>query len=260
MIRNFQKTESTKKLLKDVKQMSWHSTRSSFSTAGSATHHSGSDSAASSSRQQQHAITTTNTSHKRTLSKYDKVKLSIELSVPPSPHNTAFMVETVVRRRGNTTYTMDLQLPGKCFPLFVAEQHGQTFVMKSDPSNHRNSTETVMGTVCKKPSNEQKKKSSGSSTVLTDTKKQPRRCRAHIHGRSSSETKEPFSKEGGQRSLDFYGRGREASRKNMQLVDGSGKLTLQMVKWGKDEFHVDFNYPFDAFHAFGFCLAQFDMS
>jgi hypothetical protein len=74
------------------------------------------------------------------------------------------------------------------------------------------------------------------------------------------ETKEPYCRGGGQRALDFRGRGREPSRKNMQLQDGEGNVILQMVKWDKDQFHVDFSPPLDAFHAFGFALAQFDLS
>jgi hypothetical protein len=74
--------------------------------------------------------------------------------------------------------------------------------------------------------------------VLTDGP--PRRAHVAVPGRASVETKEPYCKEGGQRGLDFRGRGREPSRKNMQLHDRDGKVVLQMVKWEKDQFHLDF--------------------
>jgi hypothetical protein len=201
-------------------------------------------------------------------------------------------METVVRRDGNN-YTMQLQLPKKTHPLFVGEKHGQTYIFKSIiPIAHEEPltiTSVIMGTVCKtNPDNDNSNKSDKKATmtyalthhehskrpkqvayikydypsifqVLADTKARPRRCRMNIFGRASVETREPYCKEGGHRALDFGGRGREGSRKNMQLQDQDGNVVLQMVKWDKDQFHVDFSPPFDAFHAFGFALAQFDL-
>ena len=91
--------------------------------------------------------------------------------------------------------------------------------------------------------------------VLKDSP--PRRAHVIVHGIDSVETKEPSVKGGGQRGLNFYGRGREPSCKNMQLQSRTSKVVLQMVKWEKDVFHLDYNFPFDKFHAFGFALAQF---
>lgn len=108
--------------------------------------------------------------------------------------------------------------------------------------------------------------------ALTEKGGTPRRALVHILGRTYVETKEPTTgRQEGHLSLDFQGRGREASCKNIQLVDttnsagatgatgGGGKIVLQMAKWDKDQFHLDFSYPFDAFHAFGFAMAQFDL-
>lgn len=74
--------------------------------------------------------------------------------------------------------------------------------------------------------------------VLTDGP--PRRANVVLLGRDALETKEPYCKEGGRCGLDFRGRGSEPSRKNVQLQDRNGKVVLQMVKWGKDEFNLDF--------------------
>ena len=44
----------------------------------------------------------------------------------------------------------------------------------------------------------------------------------------------------GRKALNFYGRGRKVSRKNLQLQDCKENLALQFVKWDKDEFHLDY--------------------
>ena len=97
----------------------------------------------------------------------------------------------------------------------------------------------------------------------------PRYAQIKIMGRDDEdvESKEPNRDATGQRSLDFNGRGGTnamVSTKNMQLVNnnnttnGNGQVVLQIIKWNENEFHLDFSYPFDAFHAFAFALAQFD--
>ena len=92
----------------------------------------------------------------------------------------------------------------------------------------------------------------------------PRRASVSILGRESmrAETRTPHQDSKGQKTLDFGGRGLETSSKNTQLVvcdgDDDDSPCLQMVKWKDREFNLDFNPPFDAFHAFAFALAQFD--
>lgn len=273
MIRNFNRSESTKRALADVRQLSWHSHRSasSFSTATGAAEAPPQTPQKKNSKQPQEET------------EYDptSIQLPVESSLVPNK-GSFFNVETVVRRNGHI-YTMDLQLSGASVPLFVGEQHGQTYVFKSAPRDDEGPV--IMGTVCKKPSSQ----SSSNKTKLTyavthhDTPKKPkkvayveydqpsifqvlkdsktpRRCTVKVTGRKTIYTREPFGQDGGHRSLDFKGRGREASIKNMQLEDGHGNVVVQMVKWGNDVFHVDFSSPFDAFHAFGFALAQFDLN
>jgi Tub family len=207
------------------------------------------------------------------------LKLYAELS-NLSPKESMFAIETIVRRTGDF-FTMDLQLPKNNVPLFIAGLHGQTYILKSAPQRDADG-DPIMGTVCKRPvSRRDKNKIMYALTfhqtshkpqkvaymgyqhpslfqLLKDSKARPRRCTVQVLGRGTVKSKEPYC-EGGYPTLDFYGRGREPSIKNMQLEDPHGKVILQMVKWDRDVFHVDFSYPFDAFHAFGFVLAQFDV-
>ncbi|KAG7349825.1 Tub family protein [Nitzschia inconspicua] len=276
MIRNFNRSESTKRALSDVRQMSWRSYRSatSFSTSNGPTTEAARQTIhKSNSKQSQGTVIVHHDS--------SATRLSIEASLVPSK-GSSFRVETVVRRTGST-YTMDLQLPKKKISLFVAELHGQTYVFKSAPQDQPGNI--VMGTVCKKPASQNSNKKTTLTYALThhepskkpvkvayidyehpplfqvlkDSKSRPRRCQVKVVGHNVVKTKEPHGSDEGHRSLDFKGRGREASIKNMQLEDEYGNVVLQMVKWDKDVFHVDFSPPFDAFHAFGFALAQFDM-
>lgn len=82
-------------------------------------------------------------------------------------------------------------------------------------------------------------------------------------------------------TLNFRGRGKYASPKNMQLVstsfqsttksgnykhcktnsDDDTKISLQMCKWDKDTYHIDFDVlPYMSYlHAFAFGLAQVDL-
>jgi hypothetical protein len=77
----------------------------------------------------------------------------------------------------------------------------------------------------------------------------------------------PYVKKDGRYGMDFKGRGRMTSTKNMQLVSPDSdpvvgkkkKIKCQVAKWDADVFHVDFCAPLTMFHAFGFALAQIDL-
>lgn len=72
------------------------------------------------------------------------------------------------------------------------------------------------------------------------------------------ESKVPYSKSGGRVGLNFQGRGRESSPKNMQICSGD-KVVIQMAKWENDTYNIDFAAPFTFLHAFAFGLAQLDL-
>ena len=71
----------------------------------------------------------------------------------------------------------------------------------------------------------------------------------------------PYDKKKGRVGLNFNGRGRESSNKNMQLSHGSDKdkVLVQMAKWENATYNVDFACPFTFVHAFAFGLAQWDL-
>lgn len=73
------------------------------------------------------------------------------------------------------------------------------------------------------------------------------------------QTKSPYSKGGGRWGLNFHGRGREASSKNMQLEDDAGNVMVQVAKWDTNTYNVDFRAPFNMYQAFGFAIAQLDL-
>jgi hypothetical protein len=73
------------------------------------------------------------------------------------------------------------------------------------------------------------------------------------------ETKDPYSKGGGRWGLNFHGRGRLASSKNMQLENKHESVIFQIAKWDKHTYNVDFRAPLNMFQAFGFALAQIDL-
>jgi hypothetical protein len=274
--RNFHRSESTKQLLSDVWNISWCTYR--FTASYSIKN----ETEESKHKKQQQSILLDADFISTSLQYYESssLKLYAELS-NVAPKGSAFAIETVVRRTGNI-YTMDLQLPKKKIPLFVADLHGQTYIFKSAPQD--DDGDVIIGTVCKRMTSSQSDKAKLTYALtlhqsyhknpqkiayidyhhpslvqlLRENKARPRQCQVRVLGRSFVKTKEPYFKNG-YPTLDFHGRGREASIKNMQLEDPDGKVIFQMVKWDRDVFHVDFSYPFDAFHAFGFALAQFDV-
>lgn len=69
-------------------------------------------------------------------------------------------------------------------------------------------------------------------------------------------SKQPrFNNATGKYSLNFGGRIKTASVKNMQVTfAGQDDVLLQFGKRGKDEFVVDFQYPFTPLQAFAFGL------
>lgn len=69
----------------------------------------------------------------------------------------------------------------------------------------------------------------------------------------------PYKKGRGNFGLNFQGRGRGASNKNCQMINEIGKITLQMVKYEKGIYHVDYAAPVHGVQAFGFALAQLDL-
>eukprot|EP00929_Paragymnodinium_shiwhaense_P043380 TRINITY_DN2230_c0_g2_i1.p1 TRINITY_DN2230_c0_g2~~TRINITY_DN2230_c0_g2_i1.p1 ORF type:complete len:560 (+),score=149.49 TRINITY_DN2230_c0_g2_i1:107-1786(+) len=60
--------------------------------------------------------------------------------------------------------------------------------------------------------------------------------------------------------LNFNRRVTQASVKNFQLttIDDPDTVFLQFGRVGKDEFNMDFRYPFSAYQAFAICLSAFD--
>lgn len=92
---------------------------------------------------------------------------------------------------------------------------------------------------------------------------------------------EPYRKKNGNYGLNFHGRGRVASPRNMQLSDGthssdkqmddeddcdgnnsnnvSPTVLFQVAKWDKKVYNVDFAAPLTPFYAFGLALAQLDL-
>lgn len=244
--------------------------------------------------------------------RYSNVQIPIEREIPRCNSVVGFM-ECQIKRLGRNDsqrqYLMTIQLDGNDIPLFLAEREksSRTVTGGSSPSRfiiRLFKDDSVLGDLTKSGT------ARDSTITYTLTHRQSQHCpvayiryevpsiiqvlkdipsrRAFLEvpGRGTAETKEPSSKENGPKYLNFQGRGREASRKNMQLQSRNGKVIMQFVKWDKDVFHLDFGYvstkafasnpshtilyltqpfsfvirkPFDAYHAFGFALAQFDL-
>ena len=184
-------------------------------------------------------------------------------------------IKSIVDRKGKA-FTMSLQGTTMNHPIFAGVKQGNNKYML-----HKMNGE-ILGFLEKTPRNgetvgyalyqEKRGKNQSEShmealTIRYDipsiaqtiVEAQPRRATISVSGKETLRTKEPYMKEKGRRGLDFHGRGRIASRKNMQLEDQDGRVALQMAKWDKNQFHLDFAYPFDSFDAFGFALAQFDL-
>lgn len=70
----------------------------------------------------------------------------------------------------------------------------------------------------------------------------------------------PYRKAGLKKfGLNFQGRGRGASTKNCQMLSENGQHSLQMAKFDKGVYHVDFCAPLSAYQTFAFALAQLDL-
>lgn len=160
--------------------------------------------------------------------------------------------ESVIHRDSKSSFRMSLQRNGVEKETFIAEkQPCGKYVVKQVMTNQE------LGALCKlspSPSNLIQYSlilGNGDPVLLIDyevpTLKEklmdapPRRARIEVNGKMTVESKAPIEKPSGKRGLDFFGRGRLSSRKNMQMTDPtSDKVVLQMVKWEKHQFHLDF--------------------
>lgn len=169
----------------------------------------------------------------------------------PRPANG--LIQTLVTRNG-TSYTMSLQGESHNCSILVASKHrAGKFDIRNDEDQRQ-----IIGSLVKSPSSRSTVCYSltiGSQeaivgsiryevpSVMEALSAPPRRAQVQVGTNNKNilvETKAPYSKGGGQFGLNFHCRGREPSRKNMQLQDSDGNVILQMVKWDKDRFHVDF--------------------
>ena len=199
----------------------------------------------------------------------DTIQIPIEKTIPRCPSSGALLMAQVQRLGRNTTdrrYLMTLQSDGKDFPVLVAEKdHASSWSVTSGSTSRYIirlfKDYSVLGSLTK------------SGTVVRDStitytlthrssqhcpiayiryevptvlqvfkESPPRRVYLEVPGRGTVESKEPTTMNGNghPKRLDFRGRGRQASRKNMQLQNKGGRVVLQFVKWDKDIFNLDF--------------------
>lgn len=169
------------------------------------------------------------------------------------PRSANGLIQTLVTRNG-PSYTMSLQGDSHNYSILVAWKHRTG---KFDIRNDEDQSQ-IIGSLAKAPPSRSAVRYSltvGSQeaavgsiryevpSVMEALSGPPRRAQVQVGTNNKNilvETKEPYSKGGGQFGLNFHGRGREPSRKNMQLQDSDGNIILQMVKWDKNRFHVDF--------------------
>jgi hypothetical protein len=192
------------------------------------------------------------------------IQIPIERTIPRC--HSAGCIEGQVERLGSTEYRrqylMSLQIHGKKHPLFIAEKEQSSRTIATGTVTRfiirQVQDDAVLGLLTKSGTardaaisytlNHRKSKECPiayiryevPSVIQVLTESPPRRAFIEVPGRGSVETKEPGSKDGGIKSLNFRGRGKEASRKNMQLHNRDGRVVLQFVKWGTHLFHLDF--------------------
>ena len=187
----------------------------------------------------------------KSTSEDDTVKVGIDLhAIHKLGSSLAFrsnngLFQSVVIRDGKS-YSMSMQDGIKNHPILVAEKKRGNYLIRSV-------NDGVLGVLVISKSNNSVVEYNlclQDHTVLASihyevpslalvlTEGPPRRAQVQI-GACRVETKQPHSKQNKHLGLNFQGRGREGSRKNMQLED-CGEVVLQMVKWDKSHFHVDY--------------------
>lgn len=197
------------------------------------------------------------------------IQIPIEKTIPRCMSSGSFLMGQVQRLGRNSVdrrYLMKLQSEGKEFPILVAEKDPQQSSWSvTNGSSSRFiirlfKDDSVLGLLTKSGS---AVRDSTITYTLTHRSLQhcpiayiryevptvlqvlkeypPRRAFLEVPGRGTAESKEPKSTGNGhQKSLDFRGRGGQASRKNMQLQNKGGRVVLQFAKWDKDVFNLDF--------------------
>ena len=197
----------------------------------------------------------------------DTIAFPIERNLPRCQSSGALLLGQVQRLGRNSTdrrYIMTLQSDGKEFPVLVADHQSSSWSVKGGSTTSRFiirsfKDNSVLGSLTR------------SGTVLRDStitytlthqsfqhcpiayiryevptvmqvlkECPPRRVFLEVPGRGTASKEPTVRGTSHQKSLDFRGRGKQASRKNMQLQNKGGRVVLQFVKWDKDIFNLDF--------------------